>query len=104
MYYTEHGTGRTVVVLHGADVDHREVEACFEPAFSGIEGLRRVYPDLPGMGLSPAPETLRGGDDVFREYFVMHTPEMLERYGRYVAPTATSSTRLRPSGWAHGGR
>lgn len=29
-----HGTGRPVVVLHGAGVDHREVEACVEPALS----------------------------------------------------------------------
>jgi pimeloyl-ACP methyl ester carboxylesterase len=28
------------------------------------------------------------GDDVFRSYFVIQTPEMLERYERYVAPSA----------------
>jgi pimeloyl-ACP methyl ester carboxylesterase len=28
------------------------------------------------------------GDDVFRSYFVIQTPEMLERYERYVAPAA----------------
>jgi hypothetical protein len=31
--YVEHGTGRPVLVLHGAGVDHREAEACFEPLF-----------------------------------------------------------------------
>ncbi|MER5759909.1 alpha/beta hydrolase [Streptomyces sp. NPDC002082] len=161
VHYAEHGAGRTVLVLHGAGVDHREAEACFEPAFDGGAGLRRIYPDLPGMGRTSAPEALRSaddvldtlldfadevaggsayllvghsagayyaqamaarrparvaglalvcpllpglrdipehrvvvagsgeiGDDVFRSYFVIHTPEMLERYERHVAPSA----------------
>src|SRR5437763_13613085 len=64
VHYVEHGTGRPVLVLHGAGVDHREAEACFEPAFDGVAGLRRIYPDLPGMGRTTAPETLRSADDV----------------------------------------
>lgn len=160
VHYVEHGTGRPVLVLHGAGVDHREAEACFEPAFDGVAGLRRIYPDLPGMGRTTAPETLRSaddvlhtlldfadevtggtayllaghsagayfaqgmaarhpgrvaglalvcpllpglrdvpehrvvagsgeiGDDVFRSYFVVQTPEMLERYERHVSPAA----------------
>jgi pimeloyl-ACP methyl ester carboxylesterase len=159
-HYAEHGAGRPVLILHGAGVDHREAEACFEPALDGVAGLRRIYPDLPGMGRTPAPEALRSGDDVlealldftdevtagaplllighsagayyaqamaarrpaqvaglalvcpllpgvhdvpehrgvagsgeigddvFRSYFVIQTPEMLERYERYVAPAA----------------
>ena len=160
VHYVEHQTGRPVLVLHGASVDHREAEACFEPVFDGVAGLRRIYPDLPGMGRTNAPETLRSaddvldtllnfagevtggtpyllighsagayyaqamaarcpaqvaglalvcpllpgvrdvpehrvvagsgeiGDDIFRSYFVIQTPEMLERYERYVAPAA----------------
>jgi pimeloyl-ACP methyl ester carboxylesterase len=64
VHWVEHGTGQPVLVLHGAGVDHRETEACFEPALAGAGGLRRVYPDLPGMGRTPAPETLRSADDV----------------------------------------
>ena len=160
VHYVEHGTGRPVVVLHGAGVDHREAEACLEPALAGDGGLRRIYPDLPGMGLSAAPEALSSADDVldtllefadaaaegesyllighsagayyaqamaarcpervaglallcpmlpgvrdvpehrvvigsgdlgdddFRSYFVIQSPEMLDRYERYVAPAA----------------
>jgi pimeloyl-ACP methyl ester carboxylesterase len=160
VHYVEHGTGQPVLVLHGAGVDHREAAACFEPVFDGRPGLRRIYPDLPGMGRTIAPETLRSaddvldtlldfadevmggtahllighsaggyyaqamaarrpgqvaglalvcpllpelrdvpehrvvagsgqiGDDVFRSYFVIQTPQMLERYERYVAPAA----------------
>jgi pimeloyl-ACP methyl ester carboxylesterase len=160
VHYVEHGVGRPVLVLHGAGVDHREAEACFEPVFDGIVGFRRIYPDLPGMGRTVAPDALSsadgvldtllgfadevtGGnahllighstgayfaqamaakasaqvaglalvcpllpglrnvpehhivvgsgeiaDDDFRSYFVIQTPEMLERYERYVAPAA----------------
>lgn len=160
VHFVEHGAGRPVLVLHGSGVDHREAEACFEPVFGGIDGFRRIYPDLPGMGRTPAPERLRGADDVldmllgfagevaggsaylvighsggayyaqamaarepgqvaglalvcpllpdtrevpahrvvvgsgeigdddFRSYFVLQTPEMLERYERHVRPGA----------------
>jgi pimeloyl-ACP methyl ester carboxylesterase len=160
VHYVEHGTGRPVLVLHGAGVDHREAEACFERAFDRVAGLRRIYPDLPGMGRTAAPDTVRSaddvldtlfafadeviggtayllvghsaggyyaqamaarrptqvaglalvcpllpglrdvpehrvvagsgeiGDDVFRSYFVVQTPEMLDRYERHVAPAA----------------
>lgn len=155
-----HGEGRPVLVLHGAGVDHRETEACFEPALGGVAGLRRIHPDLPGHGRTPAPESWRSADDVleallrfaddvtggepyllvghsaggyyaqamaarrpedvaglalvcpllpgvrdvpahrvvagspglgdeeFRRYFVLHTPEMLDRHERFVAPGA----------------
>jgi len=160
VHYTEHGSDRPVLVLHGTGVDHRETEACFEPALRTSADLRRIYPDLPGMGRTAAPSSLRGaedildtlfgfaaeviggaryllaghstgayfaqvmaerqpdrvaalalicpfqpglhdlpdhhvvigpdamGDEVFRTYFVVHTPEMLERYHRHVAPSA----------------
>lgn len=161
VHYVEHGSDRPVLILHGAGVDHHEAEACFEPLLDGgLAGLRRIYPDLPGMGRTIAPESLRSADDVldtllgfadevtagaaysvighsagayfaqamaarhpaqvaglalvcpllpglrdipehsvvagsgeigddeFRSYFVIQTPEMLDRYERYVAPAA----------------
>lgn len=158
VHYVEHGEGTPVLVLHGSGVDHRETEACFEPALGARGAHRRIYPDLPGMGHTPAPASLRSadevldtllgfadevvgtdtplvvghsaggyyaqgmaerrpgwvaglalvcpllagirdvpahraviraddlGDDEFRGYFVVQTPEMLDRYQGFVAP------------------
>src|SRR4051794_16191969 len=160
VHYVVHGAGRPVLVLHGASVDHREPEACFEPVFRTVPGFARIYPDLPGMGMTVVPDGMRSaedvldtllafaeevtegtgyllighsagahyaqamtarepgkvaglalvcpllsgthdvpdhrvvrgagdiGDDEFRSYFVVQTPEMLERYERYVRPAA----------------
>ena len=37
---------------------------CLEPVFALRPGYRRIYPDLPGMGRSPAPESVASSDDV----------------------------------------
>lgn len=64
MHHVEQGAGRPVLVLHGAGVDHREPEACFEPFFGGVAGFRRIYPDLPGMGRTVVPDGMRSAEDV----------------------------------------
>jgi pimeloyl-ACP methyl ester carboxylesterase len=64
VFYLERGDGLPVLALHGAGVDHREVMACLEPVVEGLPGYRRIYPDLPGTGRTPAPETIRSADDV----------------------------------------
>jgi pimeloyl-ACP methyl ester carboxylesterase len=64
VHYVEQGEGSPVLVLHGAGVDHREVMACLDPVLDAPTGYRRIYPDLPGMGRTPAPETIRSADDV----------------------------------------
>jgi hypothetical protein len=57
-----------------------------------VAGLALVCPLLPGLHDVPEHRVVAGsgeiGDDVFRSYFVIQTPEMLERYERYVAPAA----------------
>lgn len=55
MHCVEHGRGVPVVALHGAGVDHCEIEAAIVPIVPGT-GYRRIYPDLPGMGRSTSRE------------------------------------------------
>src|ERR1700704_2295656 len=90
IHYVEHGEGAPLVALHGAGVDHREVEAAIEAAVSGA-GCRRIYPDLPGMGRSTT-GGLACNDDVVTLLgeFIDHLgagPVMLlgHSYGAYLA-------------------
>jgi pimeloyl-ACP methyl ester carboxylesterase len=62
MHFVEHGHGVPMVGLHGAGVDHREIEAAVEAIVPGT-GYRRIYPDLPGMGRSTT-DGLTCNDDV----------------------------------------
>jgi pimeloyl-ACP methyl ester carboxylesterase len=64
VHYAEHGGGMPVLGLHGVDVDHREIMAALEPVFADRPGYRRLYPDLPGMGRTPAPEAVDSSDAV----------------------------------------
>lgn len=58
VHYAEYGSGTPVLALHGAGVDHREISGALEPIFSSVPGVRRLYPDLPGMGRTPAAGTI----------------------------------------------
>ena len=49
--YEVRGEGRTVIVLHGLTTDRRILAATCDPLLAAA-GLRRVYLDLPGHGLS----------------------------------------------------
>lgn len=62
VHYVEHGAGVPLVALHGAGVDHRDIEAAVE-AIVPRRGYRRIYPDLPGMGRSTS-EGLTSNNDV----------------------------------------
>ncbi len=64
VHHVEHGSGTPLLALHGAGVDHREIMGALEPLFADRPGYRRIYPDLPGMGRTPAPDTVNSNDDV----------------------------------------
>jgi pimeloyl-ACP methyl ester carboxylesterase len=64
VHFAQSGDGTPVLVLHGANVDHREMLGSIDPVFGRKREYRRLYPDLPGMGHTPAPEKVGGGDDV----------------------------------------
>ncbi|MEP6853406.1 MAG: alpha/beta hydrolase [bacterium] len=88
--YVAHGVGVPIVALHGAGVDHREMEAAIE-AVVPPTGYRRIYPDLPGMGRSTS-DGLTSNDDVVALLgaFIDHLgagPVLLlgHSYGAYLA-------------------
>jgi pimeloyl-ACP methyl ester carboxylesterase len=58
VHYEEHGGGRPILMLHGWPSDHRLMTNPLEPIFEGRPGWRRIYPDLPGMGRTPGPDSI----------------------------------------------
>lgn len=61
--YESRGEGRPIVFLHGWTMNRRLEIADYEPIFGSRNGWRRIYPDLPGMGLSVAHD-IRCQDDM----------------------------------------
>ncbi|HNY21189.1 MAG TPA: alpha/beta hydrolase [Treponemataceae bacterium] len=58
------GEGIPIVSLHGWGCDRAMMKGCLEPAFSGIDGFRRAYFDLPGMGTSKVGDKIGSSDDM----------------------------------------
>lgn len=91
--FVERGSGTPVLALHGWTPDHRLMLGCLEPVFAKRPGHRRLYPDLPGMGKSPAPSSIAGSDDVldalqdFVDDTIGDEPFLLigESYGGYLS-------------------
>lgn len=93
LYYEEIGEGMSVIILHGAMLEHSMMQACMEPVFNRINGYKRFYIDLPGMGNTPAREEIDSSDQVLEllEHFIdCHIPEGSflvagQSYGGYLA-------------------
>lgn len=64
LYYEEIGEGEPFLLIHGWAIDHRFLIDALEPAFALAQHpFRRIYVDIPGMGISE-PGTVKNGDDI----------------------------------------
>jgi pimeloyl-ACP methyl ester carboxylesterase len=108
VHYAERGEGMVVLALHGGYVDHQEIAACLEPFFETHAGYRRIYPDLPGMGRTPASENIKGSDDIvallsgFIDEVVGTQPFVMiaHSYGTYLARAIANQRREQVQGIA----
>lgn len=64
--YETRGEGIPLLILHGFPLDHEVMLGAFEPIFANRPGYQRIYPDVPGLGRSPASESVQNSDDVLR--------------------------------------
>ena len=95
LHYVERGAGIPVLALHGWTPDHRLMSGCLEPVFTTMaaQRYRRLYPDLPGMGATPALPQVSSSDDIldavqaFVDEMIGEEPFLLvgESYGGYLA-------------------
>jgi len=80
-------------MLHGGGPDRRSMTGCMEPIFRNREGWRRIYPDLPGFGKTPAPEWITNSDqmlDITLQFIDTVAPNQHftlvgDSYGGYIA-------------------
>ncbi|GAA1516045.1 alpha/beta hydrolase [Kribbella lupini] len=97
LHHVSHGEGTPVLAVHGWTPDHRLMTGCLEPVFADLPGYRRIYPDLPGMGRSPA-GAIDSSDGVldallsFVDETIGDEPFLLvgESYGGYLARTVAA--------------
>ncbi|MGO3796816.1 MAG: alpha/beta fold hydrolase [Pauljensenia sp.] len=87
-----HGGGHPLLALHGAGVDHHLMSGFLEPVAARHGGLLRLYPDLPGMGLSSGNGVSSSQDvldavDAYVEHVIGGEPFALvgESFGGYIA-------------------
>ncbi|MFK4761039.1 alpha/beta fold hydrolase [Microbacterium sp. ZW T5_45] len=77
-----------LIVAHSAGAHFALGMAARRPA--AVVGLALICPLLPNVRDVPQHRIIVGsgelGDETFRDYFVVQTPEMLERYERLVVP------------------
>ncbi len=62
--YEIHGSGRPLLVLHGGYLDHRHIVNVMEPSFDESSNWKRIYPDLPGHGLTSIADSIQNHDQV----------------------------------------
>jgi len=63
LWYQALGKGVPIIFLHGWTMDHRDELPVYEPIFADRPSYRRIYPDLPAMGKSPAHAGIKNQDD-----------------------------------------
>ena len=64
IYYEEYGQGKPVLCVHGFSIDHWAMKGCMEPIFEKIDGYRRIYLDMPGMGQTLGMDWVENADVV----------------------------------------
>lgn len=87
------GEGKPILMLHGFYPDHRLMSGCMEPVFRDIEGYKRIYIDLPGMGKSQSSNSIKNSDEMleavieFIEKIIGKENFLIagESYGGYIA-------------------
>lgn len=93
IYFEDLGEGKPVLMIHGYTPDHRLMKGCMEPIFTKRDGWRRIYLDLPGMGLTKKYNEISNSDEMLNAvldfiHAIIPDQEFViagESYGGYLA-------------------
>lgn len=75
--YEVRGSGKPLLVLHGGYLDHRHMIDALEPSFDSSSHWKRIYPDMPGHGLTTIAESIQNHDqvlDILLEFMAKECP------------------------------
>ncbi len=64
IFYEIIGEGVPIIMIHGYSLDHSSMKYSFEEIFQRKQGYKRIYVDLPAMGLSGYNKTVKNTDDI----------------------------------------
>jgi pimeloyl-ACP methyl ester carboxylesterase len=92
IHYKIIGSGQNVLMIHGFAADHRLMEGCMEKVFEN-KNFRRIYIDLPGMGKSNSPDSIKSSDQILESVIqfirkVLSNEKFIiigESYGGYIS-------------------
>ena len=93
IYYEDIGEGKPILMIHGFSPDSRLMIGCMEPLFTDRTGYRRIYIDLPGMGLTKNYDAINSSDEILdsvQDFIKSVIPDQEfiivgESYGGYLA-------------------
>lgn len=93
IHYTMHGKGLPLIIIHGFYLDSITMERAIEEGNIQVDGFKRIYVDLPGMGLSPR-HNLFNNSDIMLDLLCEFIRELIDdhpfivmgfSYGGYLA-------------------
>lgn len=105
LHYDIQGKGVPILIIHGLGCDMRLMKECVEPVFDDYLEYKRIYVDLPGMGLSTANEKFSSADRILEVLlafidFAIPTSFILmgESFGGYLSQGIVSNINTRVLG------
>jgi pimeloyl-ACP methyl ester carboxylesterase len=93
IHYKVFGEGKPIIFIHGFGIDHHAITGCMEPIFENLNGWKRIYFDLPGMGKSESKPCISNCDimlDLISQFIDKVIPDenfvlFGQSYGGYLA-------------------
>ena len=92
-YYEEYGKGKPILIIHGLTCSMELMKGCIEPIFKEVNGYKRIYIDLLGMGKSNKCSLEYASSDKILEMLLSFIKEKIDKeflligesYGGYLS-------------------
>lgn len=109
LHYEIEGHGTPIIIIHGKGIDYRTMKGCLEPYFKDDNNYKRIYFDLPGMGLTKLEDNITSWND-FKNIIIKAMEKLIgqeaclligESYGGHLVRGVLSEKALQVKGVAY---